>query len=476
MPLGLVLPPPPPMEAPRPWTSLSDSEMEQSTNSPGGVPTLGALPIPPGRPQDIVKNCSTNRSGGPPPDPIGAVSPINIVVTTNSEVGVYSRLTCTLVNKVSLAALFDSVRDGDEGLFDPRVIYDPAVGRFFLTADSCVGFCGNSVDQNQFFAVSKDGLGQSWYPYKIQIRRGETTFCITKTGIWDFPQAGSINGSNPRWLIMATSGDRGGLLTIPKSPTLTGQPVTVPCLQTLTDESNIPLATAPPIVQDDGNIAYFLSAQKAGVIVRIAYDPSSETITRTDPITIPPFSPVGGARQPNGSKVDTSDGRFVAASIQNGTALWNVHSINVGRFARGRLYKVSTTSTEPLFTKDLFTVYGDYIFNLSVATNETHAFVTASRTIPLIPIIGNAAMLIFHGLNSSDSDWAFDLILTSPSQFICNNAPCRWGDYSATQIDPSDNTRAWGFNELVVGTSDVDWLARGALVTAPPRSTRLGAE
>ena len=95
---------------------------------------------------------------------------------------------------------------------------------------------------------------------------------------------------------------------------------------------------------------------------------------------------------------------FVAASIQNGTNLWNVHTVNIGQVARGRLYKVSTTSTEPLFTKDLFTIDGDYIFNLSVATNERHAFVTASRTIPRIPIIGNPAMLIFHGLNSSDSD------------------------------------------------------------------------
>ena len=101
----------------------------------------------------------------------------------------------------------------------------------------------------------------------------------------------------------------------------------------------------------------------------------------------------------------------------------------------------------------------DHLFNPSVAVNSGTAFVTASRTIPSSTSTGNAAMLIFSGPNSfgwSGGNSVFNVITTSVSQFVtdgfgnlCNQTDiqaCRWGDYSATQIDPSNTATAWGFN------------------------------
>jgi len=89
-------------------------------------------------------------------------------------------------------------------------------------------------------------------------------------------------------------------------------------------------------------------------------------------------------------------------------------------------------------------------------------------------------MLVFSGPNNSSSAWAFDLVATSAGQISivgtasepntpCNNSSrgyCRWGDYSATQIDPSNSGSAWGFNELIAAnaTTMFDWNTRGALV------------
>src|SRR5262249_87532 len=115
-----------------------------------------------------------------------------------------------------------------------------------------------------------------------------------------------------------------------------------------------------------------------------------------------------------------------------------------------------------------------HLFNPSVAVNGLTAFVTASRTIPSAPTNeGSAAMLIFGGPNNSASGWAFDLVATSTAQMAAENATacnlaakgaCRWDHYSSTQIEPSNVTMAWGFNELVTGNTSIDWATRGAQI------------
>jgi hypothetical protein len=94
---------------------------------------------------------------------------------------------------------------------------------------------------------------------------------------------------------------------------------------------------------------------------------------------------------------------------------------------------------------------------------------------------GNAAHLISRGANTLAGTFIFTSVEISATQFTvdgfghsCNTVPirfsCRWGDYSATQIDPSDTGRAWGFNQLVISGSiggagsQFNWNTRGAKV------------
>jgi hypothetical protein len=49
----------------------------------------------------------------------------------------------------------------DQQLFDPRVLFDRASGRFFLTGES-VSQTFADFDQYQYFAVSTDGTGTGW--------------------------------------------------------------------------------------------------------------------------------------------------------------------------------------------------------------------------------------------------------------------------------------------------------------------------
>jgi hypothetical protein len=73
---------------------------------------------------------------------------------------------------------------------------------------------------------------------------------------------------------------------------------------------------------------------------------------------------------------------------------------------------------------------------------------------------------VFNTVETSATNFATE------SGFACNTASpptkprasCRWGDYSATQIDPSNTGRAWGFNQLVTGTTSFNWNTRAGLV------------
>jgi hypothetical protein len=228
---------------------------------------------------------------------------------------------------------------------------------------------------------------------------------------------------------------------------------------------------AAPNVLDSSDTAYFLSpgSGNGNSITRYAFatnsNPANDTITLTSPISIGGWSAPPAAAQPNGTTLDTSDGRFVSQTIQNGTSLWNVQSINASGLPTGVLYQFSTTGTSPLFTQGLFTAPNDSVFNLSVATNATKAWVTATRTWPSQGTPkGDAAMLMFNGNNNNTGGWSFNLIATSPSQYS-GCSVCRWGDYSATQVDPSNSNLAWGFNQLTTGPDQFNnWTTRAVRV------------
>jgi len=321
--------------------------------------------------------------------------------------------------------------------------------------------------------------------YAFILSQGTTVrFCKNRIGdFWDYPSAGS---SSTRWYVTAndfgTFNATGAIISIDKMASLSGGTVYGMCFNGL--QPNL----APPIVTDTGSTAYFLSPGGRGfgnsirryALMPSALGPGSDKLASPVSISIPSWTAAPQAPQPSGQALDTLDGRFQSASIQTGTSLWNVHTINIGNFARWRLYKFSTAgSTGTVLatptTSDCANC--DHLFNPSVAVNSGKAFVTASRTFKSNSSTGNAAMLIFAGPNASawtSSNSRYNLIATSASQFVtdgfgspCNQTDiqaCRWGDYSATQIDPSNTATAWGFNQLITNSTEFDWTTNGAQV------------
>jgi hypothetical protein len=420
----------------------------------------------------------------------------NFVEVTNVDVGVYAKSNCGLISRVPLTTLFGKFNiPNTQTLFDPRVLYDPSVDRFLVTADSDDS---TNTDQYQYFAVSSDGNGTSWYAYSVILSQGQgqgaSVFCKNDINdFWDYPSAGS---SSTRWFITANDfgniNATGAILSIDKAASIAAQgtnsAVPVLCLNGLA--SNL----APPIVTDAGSTAYFLSDGGNGfgnAIINYALTvspagPLNDTLSGSVRIPVPSWSAAPQAPQPNGQNLDTLDGRFQSASIQTGTSLWNVHTINVRNgfrnYARWRLYQFSTATNRATVlatptTSDCANC--DHLFNPSVAVSSGKAFVTASRTMPSKGTAGYAAMLIFSG--PSTCSWGslncgavFNRVVTSGTQFVsdgfghpCNRTDiqaCRWGDYSATQIDPLNPASAWGFNQVITGSTEFNWTTDAAQV------------
>jgi len=437
--------------------------------------TTDVTVVPEGRSahsRTFVTQCFANGGNTTKPSGShGAIGPRRIVaVTRRDRVGVYRR-DCQTVSLVSLNKFFRNVRPRGEILLDPRVVFDPDSQRFFLTVQSQNR---TNTDQAQYFAVSQDATARRWWVFRILLSSVADGIVFCKSAadsVWQDPSAG-VNKN--RWFVTANDTAGGAILSIEKAPTLDGNEATVKCFKNL--DNNI----APPIVLDAADAAFFLSPGSGGgnEIRRYRLNTAGgtaadDTIVRgLASIPVNTWRAPPRAEQPNGEKIQTSDGRFQSASIQVGAVIWNVHTVKIGQFARWRLYKMQTSGGAPLFTFNPTTdtcQSCDHLFAASMSTSSdalgTKAFVSCTRTMPSIAgDIGNPAFLMFNGPNHTPDRWEFDVIDEAATGYTGCGAGCPWGPASATQFDPIAPGRGWGFNQSVSGnTADLWRMSIGAV-------------
>jgi hypothetical protein len=426
----------------------------------------------------LFKECVTNAANGFAPSDIhGAVATTNLAVVTNVTVGIFNKTTCALVSSVSLKTFFSQnggfVIPASETLFDPRVLYDRLSGRCIITAESSNS--GNT-DQFLYIASSRTSSCTTWRRIRFVLSRVSTgtVFCkAAASDFYDYPNA----GYNSRRLVITSNNFPAGsaygtLLSIDKAALHGTATVFSLCFR-----SALPTNMAPAVVGDTSTAMFVLSpgSGSGSSVNRRRLNPvgsgstMADTLTNTGNVAIPAWTAPPNAAQPNGELLDTLDGRFQSASKQIGSVIWNTHSENIGGFARVRTYMISTTggllASRTTTTGTCANV--DHTFNPSVDTNSTVAgtlaFITYSRTCPS-QAAGRAAHLISRGPNTLGAGFVFTTVETSATQFTGCGSACRWGDYSATQIDPTDTGRAWGFNQLVTGTSQFNWNTRAGKV------------
>ncbi|MBI1733769.1 MAG: hypothetical protein HYR51_01220 [Candidatus Rokubacteria bacterium] len=387
-----------------------------------------------------------------PPDTHGAVGHTQYVQVVNRGVRVWSKGTTTtqptVLRNVTLSALFGNT----ESIFDPRVVYDPIYKRWVIVATRRT--LGSTDTIRRFWLAVSDTSSAtgSFAIYQI-------SFSINPVanGDWcDYPQLGfdrdalliTCNFFTP------TSFKTTGALAIPKALAYNRQGFSFPIFTGLAG------TLAPPIVLDGSGLTYFIAAGIGGSSI------FKHTMTNSSRTNVAMSSaaavPVGvlrttppDATQPSTTRlIDTLDGRFVNASTQLGTTVWNIHSVNAGGRAGLRWYRINA-ATNTLIQSGALSSASLHYFNASIAANSSHNVVvtysaSGSTLRPSViytgKLSGEAAMAA--GTNNFQSPAVLLNNLASGSTTVN-----RWGDYSAVTVDPTNSSLFWIVNETVVNTS-----------------------
>jgi hypothetical protein len=426
-----------------------------SAYAPGVTKPFPLAPSALGPPVIKTNNFNGHREsdGLFPPDTHGAIGINHFVEVTNSHFDVFSKASPpALVKSVTLATFFSYAA---ETLFDPRVVFDPTWQRWVVTADA---FPESATVQRLFIGISKtsDPTGP-FFIYNIDVD------FFDNNDFYDFPQLGIDQDAVlfTANVFSAAGGFRGAdFFSIAKARLYNGLGFSVPIFTGLVG------TLAPPIVEDQNASTFLIAAPPSGTTLTkfTATNTSHPSSTRLvqSTVTVPSYTVPPNARQSGTSQVlDTSDSRFVNASTQNGTDLWQTHTINLFGFPSAFFYRINTSSNALKQSGFYYASKTSDDFNASITANAAgNCFVTWTSTDASVGI--NAQVRLSGKLSADAQITPGTAGFTSPTFLTGNFDPGsgiqRWGDYSAVTLDPSNQATAWLVNEKI--NSNLIWGSR----------------
>jgi hypothetical protein len=431
-----------------------------------------------------------SESGFIPPDSMGSVSPTQALVDVNGRIKVFSKTGTLGGLNVSDSVFWSSVSNGFEPT-DPGVEYDRLSGRWIVSAVNV-----ENSNNRVMIAVSNSSTITSSSSFTFFFFNQNVPPPAGDDGAFaDYPQLGVDKNA-----VYIGVNEFNGLTTtafvIRKSSLLGVGPIVVTAFRNLAPGGAGPWSPQPATDMDPNvNEGYIVGADQGSfsqLDVRRISDPGG-TPTISGNFTVPVPATVNPEPVPQGShgNLDPLDDRLFEAMISrkpNGSlSLWTAHNIEVnssgvasstgGRDA-DRWYELGTLSTTPSLIQSgtLFDSAASsprYFWIPSIAANgQGHASLNSSTAGS-----GFFAQVASSGHLASDAAGLtepFDITQTSSSSYQVGQAnPKRWGDYSQTVVDPTDNQTFWTFQEYADATNS--WGVRVIKLKAPPPATPSGA-
>lgn len=390
-----------------------------------------------------------------PPDAQGAAGLNDVVSMVNSEVLVQSRSGAPRPGyPVSLDRFWAGLGTFTK-LFDPRLLYDAAAGRWLASA----GANPSASDAALLLAVSRSGdPGGGWDLFRIPIGR---------EGCWaDYP----VLGLSRQWIVLSAN-----LLTLPPAGAYARTALYAFDKASLYQSANASYATfqdtqgeLTPVVDLDGNsdTFYFVQAMSdaAGARLRIgtlAGPVGGETFTAGAIST--PLPGAWAATSPEGVdfapqagswlKVDTGDSRLQNCVLRS-AVMWCAHTVFLPAAAPNRS-AIQWFAADPASGK---------LLDRGLIENPSGA---AFYAFPSIAVNRRNDVLIgytrFTATDYPSAGFAFRTaadpagtfqpgIIAKPGEapYIGRGADegsNRWGDFSATVVDPADGLTFWTIQE-----------------------------
>jgi len=449
-----------------------------------------------------------------PPDTQGAVGPSDITEFVNGEYDVYDKTGNHLQSSTLNQFWTNAGVSFNSFTYDPRVVYDPFSNRWYAAAADNPGQQNNfllAVSKTSDptagwtgFTINSDSTGTRWADYP--------TLGFNNDGVYLAANMFSINGSNcsqctttivavPKSSLLAGT-DANYTKFENQSPNSIGfsvQPVVnldnngLP--EALLSSYNTPggllkrsditgSINAPSTVQlngSHGNTNPAASINGGSSTTSIGSTQLGNPIAVTDPdlpalpifsvgqasaptlstnngfISSKPYNTAPSAQQPGGpNTIDTSDTRLSSNVVLKNGIIWGVQDVqnpNSNRAAM-RFFKIRASDNTVLQDQLIGDPNSDYYYG-SIAVNSPNDVVIGFSRSSSQEYASSYAVL---GEPDSSGNIMFNtpVLLHSGQasyQQLDGNSTNRWGDYSATVLDPSDPSGStfWTFQE----TADV---------------------
>jgi hypothetical protein len=390
-----------------------------------------------------------------PPDTMGAVGPNHLVSLLNSDFGVFDKTTGAVLQKISLqsfwASLGTAAGQPANFPFDTKVLYDPASDRFFAVT------LGGPNSPNSWILVAvsstPDPTG-AWRKWAIDADRDNN---VQQFNNWaDFPGVGLDSNNLYVSANMFSNGDAfqyGKIWVIPK-PQLLSDSSTITWTE-LRDPPGSSFNMQPACTFGAAPAEYFLFEGSSSQLLMARIDNTSGTPVWHAPtsVTIAAYTISdrlpGAPQSGNDNTIDTADTRFLNVVYRNGS-LWTVHTVP----------SPATTKTEVAW----------YQIDTGTATILSQGRISDPTRWYYYPSIGvnqdNVAAIGFSGSSSTEFVGGYYTIVRPSSSIAetvgllkAGDAPYiktftgtdnRWGDYSATVVDPADNVTFWTLQEYAM--------------------------
>jgi PKD repeat protein len=412
-------------------------------------------------------------AGGPgltPPDSTGAIGPSDYIELVNARIVDFNSTDLSLKANADLSTFVSGT-----AACDPQIKYDPTTSRWFYVAIRCDGTASANT---LYFGFSKEtnpaNLTTDWCRYAqgtttafqdypklgvdgthimIGVNEFAPSFDTARIFVYPEPTAGTIGTSCP-----AENGNVFGSSGTPLQTSL-GDAASTPEPATVADNSGKGYVVAADMTGGpfSGDGSHIMVWQVTGTAAPFTLTPIADpSVTAFSlPANIPQPAPA-----PANDPIDASDSRLTNAVAANDPgagdeAVWTEHTVDSGSGgtlvrwyelvpgASSVIVRQQGSVTDPsgwVFNGAIApTTSGGAVINYNVGGPSQQVQVKAQSRIPGAPLgTMNSPTTL-----ASSSDVDVDFSCPSVSH---KSRPCRWGDYSAASLDPSNGSVVWGTN------------------------------
>lgn len=457
----------------------------------------------------------TEGLGFTPPDCAGDLSTANqLMIAVNGRLKVYdvptvtaSALTTTQVSSntplaspvinVDLDAFFSNTTLGLTDFSDPHVRFDRLSGRWFV----CI-IDVTSASQNYIAIAVSNGTvinnSSNFTFYYLQSATGSSA----TDDFFDYPTLGvDKNALYIGGNMFNDAGDtyRGSpIYVVNKSSLLTGGPAAFSAFQYGIEagksgsSDSTGIYTPQGVHNDDPAAAegYFVGVDVAffdQLVVKRITNPGGTPSLSSDIVVAVPSTQYPKMQPASGSAggLDAADDRLFAAMMMKNritgtTSLWTAHNIQVSPTGTAsdsvnsrngsRWYEIRDMNTTPelfqagtLFDNAATNPRGFWMPSIAMS-GQGHAVMASS-----VAAVNRRVQVAVAGRYSGDANGIlqpYDSVTRTTSAYSTSVLNDRWGDFSQTIVDPSDNMTMWTFQEYC--NSSNRWGLRAVQLKAPP--------